>query len=214
MDCNTLKNISEHFINNSLVGDRRTISPQDYNAVENETKRLQKLLEDKYGVSDQFFKLIIAQKPTVSLRGDFTTFRIEYNAEAFKKLDSVVNDFNIEKLKKEADANGQLSLSFNGVEQANIILENTYNGEVYDTKEELEAAKREDRNDLAFAAPTSQGSLTNYASIIDYKKTVLKGVEKRISNTEAKRKYDKSPEIKLDLAKLKDLKFNKIGQLQ
>lgn len=213
MACNTLKNISEHFINNSLVGDRRTISPQDYSAVENETNRLQKLLEDKYGVSDQFFKLIIAQKPTVSLRGDFTTFRIEYNAEAFKKLDTVVDNFNVEELKKEADANGQLSLFSNRVKQANIILENTYNGEVYDTKEELEAAKREDRNDLAFAAPTSQGSLTNYASIIDYKKTVLKGVEKRISNTEAKRKYDKSPEIKLDLAKLKDLKLKLEGDL-
>ena len=49
MDCNTLKNISEHFINNSLVGDRRTISPQDYNAVENETKFLVKFTTNLAG---------------------------------------------------------------------------------------------------------------------------------------------------------------------
>ena len=59
---------------------------------------------------------------------------------------------------------------------------------------------------MAFAPYTNQNGPTNYASAIEYKETILKGIEKRISNTEAKRKYDKSPEIKVDLARLKDLK--------
>lgn len=207
MACNTLKNALEHFRNNNLIGDLRTIAAEDYTAVENETKRLQKLLEDKYGVSDKFFEVAMIQRPTVSNRGNFTIFRLNFNSEAFKKLDTVVDDFNFQETASKADANGQLSLFSDVLNQATAIAENTYNGEVYDTKEKLEQAKKEIKNDIAFAPYTSQNGPTNYASIINYKETVLKGVEKRISNTEAKRKYDKSPEIKVDLAKLKDLKL-------
>lgn len=206
MACNTLENALKHFRDNNLIGNLRSIAAEDYTAVENETKRLQKLLEDKYGVSDKFFDLAMIQKPTVSNRGDFTTFRLNFNNEAFKKLDTVVDDFNFQETASRADSKGQLNLFSDTLNQANAIVDNTYNGEVYDTKEELEQAKREDRSDIAFAPYTNQNGPTNYASAIEYKETVLKGIEKRISNTEAKRKYDKSPEIKVDLARLKDLK--------
>ena len=207
MACNTLENALKHFRNNNLIGNLRSIAAEDYTAVENETKRLQKLLEDKYGVSDKFFELVIIQRPTISNRGDFTTFRLNFNNKAFKKLDIVVDDFNLQETASKADSKGQLSLFSDILSQVNAIANNTYNGEVYDTKEELEQAKKEEKNDIAFAPYTNQNGPTNYASAIEYKQTVLKGVEKRILNTEAKRKYDKSPEVKIDLVKLKDLKL-------
>lgn len=117
-----------------------------------------------------------------------------------------LNKYGDKTAEKIAEPGKQLSLFSDTLNQANAIANNTYNGEVYDTKEALDKAKKENKAEIAFAPYNSQNGPTNYANVISYKETVLKGVEKRISNTEAKRKYDKSPEVKVEIARLKDLK--------
>ena len=47
MACNTLKNATEHFKKINLLGENRSVSPEDYNAVEQEIKDLEKLFKKK-----------------------------------------------------------------------------------------------------------------------------------------------------------------------
>ena len=45
MACNTLKNATEYLKEKNLLGGLRSVSPEDYNAVEQEIKDLEKALD-------------------------------------------------------------------------------------------------------------------------------------------------------------------------
>ena len=47
MACNTLLNATEHFKKLNLLGELRSVSPEDYNTVEQEIKNLEKLFKEK-----------------------------------------------------------------------------------------------------------------------------------------------------------------------
>lgn len=94
MACNTLLNATEHFKKLNLLGELRSVSPEDYNTVEQEIKNLEKLFKEKYGIVDSFFNLKMVQTPTIARDGKFTNFRLDFNPQAFKKLDIAVINYN------------------------------------------------------------------------------------------------------------------------
>ena len=66
MACNTLLNATEHFKKLNLLGELRSVAPEDYNTVEQEIKDLEKLFKEKYGIVDSFFDLKMVQTPTIA----------------------------------------------------------------------------------------------------------------------------------------------------
>ncbi len=94
MACNTLLNATEHFKKINLLGVNRSVAPEDYNAVEQEIKDLEKLFKEKYGIVDSFFDLKMVQTPFPSGNGKFTNFRLDFNPKAFAKLDIAVVNYN------------------------------------------------------------------------------------------------------------------------
>ena len=94
MACNTLANATQHFKKLNLLGELRSVAPEDYNTVEQEIKDLEKLFKEKYGIVDSFFDLKMVQTPTIARDGKFTNFRLDFNPQAFKKLDIAVINYN------------------------------------------------------------------------------------------------------------------------
>ena len=94
MACNTLLNATEYFKEKNLLGANRSVAPEDYNAVEQEIKDLEKLFKEKYGIVDSFFDLKMVQTPTIARYGKFTNFRLDFNPKAFAKLDIAVVNYN------------------------------------------------------------------------------------------------------------------------
>ena len=94
MACNTLKNATEYLKEKNLLGVNRSVAPEDYNAVEQEIKDLEKLFKEKYGIVDSFFDLKMVQTPFPSGNGKFTNFRLDFNPKAFAKLDIAVVNYN------------------------------------------------------------------------------------------------------------------------
>lgn len=87
---------------------------------------------------------------------------------------------------------------------AEFISERTYNGEIYNTQEELEKDKNEGQQLLLFS-PTSTVA-TNYNSVIDFKNVVLKQVDKRLKDAQQKARTNKSSELKQQIRDLSTLK--------
>ena len=206
MACNTLKNATEHFKKINLLGGQRSVSPEDYNAVEQEIKDLEKLFKEKYGIVDSFFDLKMVQTPFPSGNGKFTNFRLDFNPKAFKKLDIAVINYNTAYMAEHFKQGDQFTMFKPSDAQAHI--DNVYKGDLYPSQQHKQAAIEQD---MAFmpvmtGVPLTNGFATNITNAISFKETLLKGINKRLGNAQVKRKTDKSPEIKKEIAKLNDLK--------
>ena len=206
MACNTLKNATEHFKKLNLLGELRSVSPEDYNTVEQEIKNLEKLFKEKYGIVDSFFNLKMVQTPTIARDGKFTNFRLDFNPQAFKKLDIAVINYNTAYMAEHFKQGDQFTMFKPSDAQAHI--DNVYKGDLYPSQQHKQAAIEQD---MAFmpvmtGVPLTNGFATNITNAISFKETLLKGINKRLGNAQVKRKTDKSPEIKKEIAKLNDLK--------
>lgn len=208
MNCNTLANTTKHFLDLGLMKEARVVDMADYDTVKEEIKRLQDIATQEYGVADALFNLEVLTRPVVSWKGNFTNVRLTFNVEAFKKLDTAVE----EKSTETTEEVGQLSFPFEPMEEAKAI-EYVYNGEIYNTEYEMEEAKKYDTGIRAFSPSLTDFNATNYANVVEYKELLLKGVTKRLNNTVAQRKYDKSDSIKAEIAKLNNLKTKIEGEI-
>ena len=110
MACNTLKNATEYLKEKNLLGVNRSVAPEDYNAVEQEIKNLEKLFKEKYGIVDSFFDLKMVQTPFPSGSGKFTNFRLDFNPKAFAKLDIAVVNYNAAYMAEHFKPGDQFSL--------------------------------------------------------------------------------------------------------
>ena len=209
MACNTLLNATEHFKKLNLLGELRSVSPEDYNTVEQEIKNLEKLFKEKYGIVDSFFNLKMVQTPTIARDGKFTNFRLDFNPQAFKKLDIAVVNYNAAYMAEHFKQGDQFTMFKPSDAQAHI--DNVYKGDLYPSQQHKQVAIEQDNQDMAFmpvmtGVPLTNGFATNITNAISFKETLLKGINKRLGNAQVKRKTDKSLEIKKEIAKLNDLK--------
>ena len=209
MACNTLLNATEHFKKLNLLGELRSVAPEDYNTVEQEIKNLEKLFKEKYGIVDSFFDLKMVQTPTIARDGKFTNFRLDFNPQAFKKLDIAVINYNTAYMAEHFKQGDQFTMFKPSDAQAHI--DNVYKGDLYPSQQHKQAAIEQDNQDMAFmpvmtGVPLTNGFATNITNAISFKETLLKNINKRLGMAQVKRKTDKSPEVKKEIAKLNDLK--------
>lgn len=209
MACNTLKNATEYLKEKNLLGGLRSVSPEDYNAVEQEIKDLEKLFKEKYGIVDSFFDLKMVQTPTIARDGKFTNFRLDFNPKAFQKLDIAVVNYNTAYMAENFKQGDQFTLFKPSDAQAHV--DNVYKGDLYPSQQHKQAAIEQDNQDMAFmpvmtGVPLTNGFATNITNAISFKETLLKNINKRLGMAQVKRKTDKSPEVKKEIAKLNDLK--------
>jgi hypothetical protein len=203
MACTTLKNALEHLRTENLLGDLRTVDPSKYSDMEQKIKELETLFNEKYGVTDSFFKIDHKAKPTLSREGNYTTFRLEPNPAAFKKLDAAVVEYNKKYLQENFKPGEQFTL---GIEDVMAHTELEHKGELYPNKQALQEAKKQTVEDsVAFSAP-QRAFATNTANAIAFKETLLKDINKRLNNANIIRKTNKSPEVKKEIVRLEDLK--------
>lgn len=84
------------------------------------------------------------------------------------------------------------------------ITQNTYNGQIYNSKEDLNRDKNEG-DQLSLFNPTTTVA-TNYSSVIDFKNVVLKEVEKRLKDAQQRSRTNKSAKLKQEVRELSTLK--------
>lgn len=85
-----------------------------------------------------------------------------------------------------------------------FVSERTYNGEIYNSQEQLDKDKREGEQ-LTLFNPTVTVA-TNYNSVIDFKDVVLKQVIKRLEDAQQRSRTDKSAKLKQEIRELSTLK--------
>lgn len=85
-----------------------------------------------------------------------------------------------------------------------FVSERTYNGEIYNSQEQLDRDKNEGEQLSLFNPITTVA--TNYNSVIDFKNVVLKQVTKRLENAQQRSKTDKSASLKQEIRELSTLK--------
>jgi hypothetical protein len=80
------------------------------------------------------------------------------------------------------------------------VSQNTYNGQIYNSQEQLNRDKKEG-DQLSLFNPTVTVA-TNYTSIINFKNVVLKQINKRLEDAQQKSRTDKSPKLKQEIREL------------
>ena len=81
-----------------------------------------------------------------------------------------------------------------------------YRGDIYPTRMARDAAMQRDRQGMAFMANTAGPDLTNYNSVISYKKGMLRSTINTLENNKSNRKINDDLKLKLEIADLYALK--------
>jgi len=206
MECNSLKSVLGHLENLGYLQGPRVIPDGMLTEAKAELAKLQQYAEQNYGIKESLFE--IKHRSNDLGRGAIKkTMRLEFNIEAFKKINPIIEQQNA----SFVDNKGQISLPFSQETQnaqslrALETLDNVYNGEIYNTKAEMQQAKRESLSDLSFSPSTTIYNPTNYANVVEYKELLLKSLNKRLATQEANRRNDKSIELKQEIAKSREM---------
>jgi len=142
MACNTLENTKRRFKELGLIDNpTHQVSAENYSEVERLIKIYQQKAEEVYGVTDNLFELKTKTTPDATGKSDLTLHNLEYNAEAFKKMDEAVEEFN-DNLAFEEDLARFAAESTSRNEQGNQYFDEE--GNVYATADDVADALNEE----------------------------------------------------------------------
>jgi len=140
-----------------------------------------------------------------------TKYNKEYNAKtygnviSFTQLSSGV-EISIHPTKKLANSMTEQNKVDETPTVQSITRDYVFQGEVYSSMEDMQAAIQAAENDFVFMPSSIDYNATNYNDYINHKKNLLQSVNNRLNNSVANRKFNKNTDLRVTISELNKLK--------